>query len=89
MYFPRDYDTLFEKLIRCEHNRWNAFHYLNGWKYAPQKDKKSKRHSCLKPLEEFVEPDLQITVLYDIYSILYIPNYLANIGYQLIDKELK
>ncbi len=82
-YFPKDYSNLFEKLIRCEHDRWNAFHYMNGWHYAPKTDKPSKEHICLKPLREFIEPELQITVIYDIYSILYIPNYLANAGYSI------
>ncbi|MFP4487128.1 MAG: RyR domain-containing protein, partial [Campylobacterales bacterium] len=82
-YNPKEYKTLFEKLIRCEHERWNSFHYLNGWEYADVKDKSKKLHNCLKPIEEFKEPELQITILYDAYSILYLPNYLANAGYEL------
>ncbi len=82
-YFPKEYITMLEKLTRAEHNRWNAFHYLNGWTYEKIKSKPKKEHDCLKPLCEFVKPELQLTVIYDIYSILYIPNYLANAGYEI------
>ena len=84
-YFPQEYTTIFEKLIRAEHNRWNAFHYLDGWTYNEVKSKAKKEHDCLKPLSEFDIPEQQLTVIYDIYSILYIPNYLANAGYEIID----
>ena len=83
-YFPQEYKTLFEKLIRAEHNRWNAFHYLNGWTYDKVKSKPKKKHNCLLPLAEFKKPELQLTVIYDIYAILYIPNYLANAGYEIV-----
>jgi len=82
-YFPKTPHNLFEKLIHCEHVRWNAFHYMNGWNYAANSDKLVKEHACLKPLVEFNEPELQITVIYDIYTILYIPNYLTSVGYML------
>ena len=90
LYMPREYNNLFEKLIECEHERWNTYHYLNGWDYSLTKDKSIKLHNCLKPLKEFKEKDLQITVLYDIYSILYIPNYLASAGWEIekIEKDL-
>ena len=60
--FPSNFnDSLFDKMIRMEHNRWNAYHYLNGWKYdehlyvEPIKTQKKeiKLHCCLLPLEEF------------------------------------
>jgi hypothetical protein len=86
-YFPKDFKTIFEKLIRSEHNRWNAFHYLNGWKYANEKNKNKKEHNYLTTLDKFSTLESQITVLYDIYSILYIPNYLANAGYAIQIKE--
>jgi hypothetical protein len=83
-YFPQVYSTMLEKLIRAEHNRWNAFHYLHGWQYGQVKNKKKKVHTCLLPLNQFKDPLLQLTVIYDMYAILYIPNYLANTGYQII-----
>ncbi|MEA2047713.1 MAG: NAD-binding protein [Campylobacterota bacterium] len=85
-YFPKKYTTMLEKLIRAEHNRWNAYHYLNGWTFKEKTMKTKKEHACLKPLSEFDVPELQLTVIYDIYSILYIPNYLANAGYEIIEK---
>ncbi len=86
-YFPQKYATMLEKLTRAEHNRWNAFHYLNGWIFSEVKSKPKKQHDCLKPLANFDEPELQLTVIYDIYSILYMPNYLANAGFQIVEFE--
>ena len=83
-YFPGEYSLMLEKLIRAEHNRWNAFHYLNGWTFSEVKSKPKKQHDCLKPLSDFYKPELQLTVIYDMYSILYIPNYLANAGFEII-----
>ncbi len=88
-YFPKEYKTMFEKLIRTEHNRWNAFHYLNGWKYGETKNKAKKVHDCLLPLEKFKKPELQLSVIYDMYAILYIPNYLANAGYEIAEIRKK
>ena len=87
-YFPKEYTTMLEKLIRAEHNRWNAFHYLNGWKYNETKSKPKKEHNCLLPLKEFKTPELQLTIIYDMYAILYIPNYLANAGYEIVKGDL-
>lgn len=87
MYMPKEFKNLFESLIETEHERWNSYHYINGWEYNKIKIKENKLHDCLKPLEDFVEPELQITLLYDIYSILYIPNYLAEAGFELVRIE--
>ena len=84
-YFPKEYKSMFEKLIRAEHNRWNAFHYLNGWVFGKVKNKPKKVHDCLLPLEAFDNALIQLTVVYDIYAILYIPNYLANTGYKIVE----
>lgn len=54
------YEVL-ERLARVEHNRWNAFHILNGWKKKDipkdtnkkiEQDKIKKLHPCLVPWEE-------------------------------------
>jgi len=111
-YFPETLDTLFEKLIRSEKNRWNAHHYLRGWKLSYKKDKDIKTHDCLVPLLELpcskellsrmkwqsikiksilldyniyyaMVNNKRYTILYDIYSILYIPNFLAKINKKL------
>ena len=88
-YFPKEYTTMLEKLTRAEHNRWNAYHYLNGWTLEKETKKLKKEHACLKALSEFDMSELQLTVIYDIYATLYIPNYLANAGYEIIEFEEK
>ncbi|MDO9304429.1 MAG: hypothetical protein Q7T77_03820 [Sulfuricurvum sp.] len=77
-------DSMISKLVRAEHERWSAYHYLNGWKYNKIKNKKTKQHDCLLPLTDFVGYDQQKTILYDLYSVLYIPNYLASAGYRIV-----
>ena len=88
-YFPEKFDTLFEEMIRMEHNRWNAYHYLNGWKYATEKVKSKKEHDCLVPLKDFDKDSIKITIIYDIYAFLYLPNYLTEAGYEIISYEKK
>jgi len=82
-YFPKKYDLLMEKLLRAEHNRWNAYHYLHGWSYNEKKNKAFKEHDCLLALNEFGTKNIQLTVIYDIYAVLYIPNLLASVGYEI------
>jgi hypothetical protein len=86
-YFPEKYTTLFEKMIRMEHNRWSSYQYINGWEYSLSRDDKKKLHNCLLPLEKFEDNKIKITILYDVYSILYIPNYLAQVGYEIVSYE--
>ena len=86
-YFPKEFKTTFEKLIRAEHNRWNANQYLWGFKYSYNKNKLKKLHDCLIPLEEFDKDSNKLTVMYDIYSILYIPSYLAQVGFEIVEIE--
>ena len=82
-YFPSDYVTLMEKLLRAEHNRWNAHHWLKGWEVNAIKIPKLKQHDCIVPLDAL--PDAKRhTIIYDIYSVLYIPNLLTKVGYELI-----
>ncbi len=76
---PKKYESMFEKLIRSEHNRWMTYHYLNGWEYG-KKDKRAKTHNCLVDFKK-----LTYTVIFDIYSVIYIPNILASAGYELIN----
>jgi len=75
--------NLFEKLLQIEHERWNTHHYLEGWKYADNTDKSKKEHKCIRSLEEFSD-DIKITTIYDMYSFLYLPNYLAEAGYKIV-----
>ena len=88
-YFPETFDLLIEKLIRTEKNRWNAHHYLKGWKYTPEKTSKPlKQHRCLTPIEQMHKED-RFTILYDLYATLYMPNLLASVGYEIIKGEEK
>ena len=83
LYFPKEYKLMFEKLLRAEHNRWIAYHKLLGFKKSDVKCKSKKLHNCLKPFKEFNDSE-KITIIYDIYSVLYIASYLAYVG-----KEIK
>ena len=88
-YFKKEATSLFEKMIRMEHDRWNAHHYLEGWKYSYVYDKipskAKKEHHCLIPLEDFNKPEIKSTILYDIYSFLNLSNYLAQTGYKIVN----
>lgn len=86
-YFPQKYESLFEKLIRSEHNRWRSYHYLNGWKYNTIKNKAIKEHNCLLSFSEFKDPKIKILVIYDIYSVVLIPNLLASSGFLLVEMD--
>ena len=42
-----------DRLQEIEHIRWNRYHRLNNWRYAPgDKDKVARTHSCLVPYSE-------------------------------------
>ena len=92
-YFPKKYNILFEKLLRAEHNRWIAMlammdnHYDKSAKGMDKKERKIKKiHYLMKPFEEF-EEDEKIMIINDIFSILYIPVYLACLGYEMREKQ--
>jgi len=83
--FPKDFDTsMVDKLARAEHNRWDAFHYLNGWSYNSNRNNDAKEHNCLKPIEDFDNDTIKKTYKYDLNSVYYIPLYLAKCGYEVI-----
>ena len=88
--FPTDFeDCLFNKMIQLEHNRWNAYHYLNGWQYSKNKIKPQKLHDCLLSLDDFPKyfegKRLSSLIEWDIYAFMYIPNYLAEAKYEIKD----
>jgi len=89
--FPENFEKSFDKMIRLEHNRWNSYHYLNGWIYSKDKDKDLKLHNCLMPLEffpkYFKEDRLVELIEWDIYAFMYIPNYLSESGLEITIKE--
>lgn len=77
-------EELICKLSKAEHDRWDAFHYLNNWTYNLKRNDECKEHNCLIALEKFGDFDMKQTIVYDLYSIQYIPNYLANAGYEIV-----
>jgi hypothetical protein len=82
-YFPSSLDKrLFDRVARSEHNRWSAFHYLNGWQYNNKRNDNAKEHNCLQVLECFIDKSYY---QYNIASVYYIPNYLAYAGYEVMD----
>ncbi len=87
--FPADFIGLFNKIARSEHNRWMAFHYLRGWRYDTERNKATKRHQYLLPLEDFDSLELSVeakeTYINDMKSISNIPLYLGYAGYELIE----
>lgn len=92
-FFPEQYQTIFEKLLRAEHNRWMAILISMGNRYDEKaknykgKDKERKLrkiHHLLKPLEAFTEESEKRYILNDIYAVFYIPEYLAQIGYAMV-----
>ncbi|QOY53233.1 hypothetical protein [Candidatus Sulfurimonas baltica] len=77
-------EGMLAKLMQAEHERWNAFHYINGWKFNKDKNKDIKEHNCLISLGEFNDVKRKMTIIYDLYSVLYMPNYLASTGYKIV-----
>jgi len=37
---------------RLEHERWDRFHFMNNWSYAPERNNALRKHPLLKPFEE-------------------------------------
>jgi len=90
-YFPKNFeDRYIDKVARSEHNRWNAFHYLNGWSHNLVRNDEAKEHSCLLQLEVFPD-EVKETYQYDLASVYHMPEYLAHAGYEIIEmkKEIK
>jgi hypothetical protein len=81
--FPKRFNTILSKLARSEHNRWNTFHFLNGWEYSKDRDDKAKKHNCLLPIEKFDEK-IKDTYKYDVDSVVNIPLYLAHAGFEVV-----
>ena len=83
-YFPTSFDnTLLDRVARSEHNRWSAFHYLNGWQYSTKRNDDAKEHHCLQPLESFDTDETKKTYQYNIASVYYMPCYLARGGFEM------
>jgi hypothetical protein len=87
-HFPISFTTTIDKVARAEHNRWSAFHYLNGWQYSPQRNIDAKEHDCLQPFEKFSTDETKDTYKYDLASVYFIPDYLARGGFEIVEKSL-
>jgi len=86
-YFPKNFtERYIDSVARSEHNRWNAFHYLNGWSHNFVRNDEAKEHLCLLPLEVFPD-EIKETYQYDLASVYNIPEYLAHAGYELVEIE--
>ena len=48
--------ALFEEI---EHIRWCRYHYLNGWRYAPERNDALRLHPCLVPFGELSPEEKQ------------------------------
>ena len=60
--FDEYIEPYIDSLARVEHERWNTFHFLRGWKTAPLNDQRPKEeldklklHKCLVPWEDLSE----------------------------------
>ena len=87
--FPDSFNKrCIDRVARSEHNRWSAFHFLNGWDYNSERNDKAKEHPYLLPLENF--PDsLKSSYQYDLASVYYIPQYLAFAGFGIEEIQKK
>ncbi|MGQ8366429.1 NAD-binding protein [Glaciecola sp. 1036] len=63
-------------LARVEHDRWNAFHVVNNWRYGASKNEVLKTHDCLLSWQQLEQkrPD---TIKYDYKAVYHIPESLA------------
>jgi len=87
--FPTSFKTMIDRVARAEHNRWNAFHYLNGWDYNTDRNDDAKEHDCLQPFEKFTTDKSKKTYKYDLISVYFIPNYLARAGFEIKEMDIK
>ena len=46
-----------ERFRRIEHARWQRFHLLNGWQYAPERDNARRLHPLLLPFDRLSPED--------------------------------
>lgn len=90
-FFPKDYTTCMERLLNAEHNRWIAMQIMMDNRYdpaakdMPNEERKIKKiHHLMKPLQAFSEDEHRY-IIYDLYSIFYIPEYMASIGYEIVE----
>jgi len=83
---PLHSENLLDRLAKSEHNRWNAFHYLDGWSHKTEKNVEAKEHDCLLPLDEFPD-EVKLTYKYDLASVFNMPSYLAHAGFEILELD--
>jgi len=91
-FFPKEYETEFEKLLRMEHNRWMTVLILmdnmldERAKNMKSKERKEQKiHHLLKPFEDFKTGEERIYIINDIHTIKNMAKYLALTGYKIVD----
>jgi len=89
-FFPNDYKSNLEKILRMEHNRWMTTLRLmdnrfdNKAKELDRKErKKLKIHHLLKPFSKFETNEEKIHVINDINTIKNIARYMTLVGYEI------
>ncbi|MEA2099982.1 MAG: hypothetical protein U9P72_07620 [Campylobacterota bacterium] len=71
-----------EQFAKVEHNRWNAYHIINGYTYSPVKNKDYKEHDCIVDWDAIKNTKFD-TIKYD-YQ-----NFFESIEKQLNKKVIK
>lgn len=86
-YYPKTFnERMIDSVARSEHNRWNAYHYLNGWSYNKVRNNEAKEHNCLQLLEEFGDTE-KMTYQYDLAAVFNLPKYLAHAGFEIVESK--
>jgi hypothetical protein len=62
-----------ERLSRMEHKRWEAYYWMTGWTFAPQRNDAAKQHPNLVAYDLLDEP----TKDYDRAVVLHVGDFLA------------
>jgi hypothetical protein len=63
-------------LAITEHDRWNAYHIVNNWRYGVSKDEALKTHDCLLTWKE-LEAKRPDTIKYDFKNVYHIAESMA------------
>jgi len=71
-------------LIQSEHRRWMVFYKLHGWRQDNKTVDVLKTHENLCELGDFSTTQQKAKIIYDIFAILYIPNYLASAKLKIV-----
>ena len=91
-FFPVDYETNLERVLRMEHNRWmTVLRLMDNIKdekaecMTSEERKKMKVHHLLKPFDEFTTNQERIYVINDYNTIKNVARYMALTNYKLVD----